>query len=135
MIIRNLAIVAFLASPIALSLGSLYSALANPGLVKSAVVAWVLVALALVIVGLNLYVAFVRPALYARRHGGSLQGYARVSGLPVVASIFVTLAVMLAWGQIWITCASLLVLFSDTGGVVCLLAVLSRDASFWRDHA
>ena len=129
--INKLAFFAVLLSPIGLALVSAYSALVNSQAIKSAPVAWILVALASAIACLNFYISFVRPARYAKRHAGPVEAMPRVSGIAVVGSIFCALALLFAWGDMWIACASLLVLLADTCGVVWLAVCLSRDKSFW----
>jgi len=131
-ILRNLIAAAVLASPVVLTLISGCAAFANSHAMRPAAMAWTLVALGSAIAGFNLHFAFVRPVLYARRHAGSVEGLRHVSGIPIVGSIFCALAVMSAWGHIWIACASLLILLADPSGVVWLLVFLSRDPSLWR---
>lgn len=133
-ILRNLTFIGILSLPVGLTIFSGYSAFVDTSVPRSATLSWLLVALALAVVALNLFTSFVRPALYVRRNNGSLHGYRNVSGVPIVGSILATLAVLFAWGHIFVASACLLILLTDTGGAVWLLIVLSRDASFWREQ-
>jgi len=133
-IFRNLAFIGILSLPVGLTIFSGYSAFVDTSVPRSATLSWLLVALALAVVALNLFTSFVRPGLYVRRNNGSLHGYRNVSGVPIVGSILATLAVLFAWGHIFVAFACLLILLTDTGGAVWLLIVLSRDASFWREQ-
>lgn len=71
-IFRNLAFIGILALPIGITIFSGLSAFADMSATRSATLSWLLVALALAVVALNLFTSFVRPALHARRNGGSL---------------------------------------------------------------
>ena len=130
-IFRNLAFIGILALPVGITIFSGFSAFAEMSATRSPTLSWLLVALALAVVALNLFTSLVRPALYARRNSGSLHGYRNVSGVPIVGSILAAFAVLFAWGHIFVASACLLILLADTGGVVWLLVALSRDASFW----
>lgn len=134
-IIRNLALIGALALPLGLALCSGYSAFIGTSFAKPATVSWILVVFGLAFVALNAFISFVRPTLYARRNSGSLEGYRNVSVFPIVGSILATIAVLFAWGHIFVTSACLLILLADTGGVVWILVALSRDASFWSEQS
>lgn len=133
LVIRNSAIAVFIASPVALSLGSVYSALLAPNDIREPATAWVLIALASMATAINLHLSFLRPALYAMLHGKSMKGYKHASGIPLVGSILVSIAVLVAWGKLSVAATSLLILFADTGSVVWLFAALARDRSFWSE--
>jgi hypothetical protein len=84
---------------------------------------------------MNAHLSYVRPALYARRHGNSLEGYRFVSGIPLVGSVFAAIGVLAAWGELLVAAAGMLLLLIDTGGVLYLLVTLTRDRSLWRRRA
>ena len=126
-IVSSLTVVAFLVLPLVLVCLSGWSAFFGSASVQSYVACWVLIALASVVAVLNLYLSFLRPVLYAKRHANSSKGYRHASGIPMVGSIFTALAVLAAWGQMQVAAAGLALLLADTGSVVWLLAVLSRD--------
>ncbi len=130
-IVGNLIAVALLVLPLVLVFLSGWSAFSGPTDVKFYVACWVLIALATIVATLNLYLAFLRPFIYGKRHGNSSEGYRHVSGVPLVGSICAALAVLTAWGQMSVAAAGLALLLVDTGGVVWLLLALSRDRSFW----
>lgn len=131
-VLRNSAIVAFIASPLAITILSANAALTGLHNSRIPFVCWALISFAAGIAVLNLYLAFVRPFLYSRRNANSLGCYRHVSGVPLVGSVLTTIAVLWAWGDLSVAVASLLILMIDTGGVVWLLASLRRDRSFWR---
>lgn len=133
LVAKNLAIAAFIASPVALSLGSVCFAWIAPNNIREPATAWVLIALASMAMAMNLHLSFLRPALYAMRHGKSMNGYKHASGIPLVGSILVAIAVLVAWGNLSVAATSLLILVADTGSVVWLFAALVRDRSFWRE--
>lgn len=132
---RNFAVIALLVLPLVLVLLSGWSAFFGSSSPCSYVVCWVLIALASIVAVLNLYLSLLRPFLYAKRHGNSLEGYRKISGISVVGSILAALAVLAAWGQMSVAAVGLALLLADTGGVVWLLAILSRDRSFWERAA
>jgi len=130
-IVRSVAVVVLVSSPIALTILSAWS---SAGLQNERphVMCWVFIALGAAVSLVNAHLSFVRPMLYARRHGRSLVGYRFVSGVPLIGSILAALAVLAAWGHLLVAVLSLLLLLTDTGGVVSLLVALSRGRSFWR---
>ncbi|WP_143226055.1 hypothetical protein [Acidovorax sp. 56] len=133
LVVKNFAFSAFIASPLALSIGSVCSALIAPNDIREPATAWVLIALASMAMAMNLHLSFLRPALYAMLHGKSMKGYKHASGIPLVGSILVSIAVLVAWGKLSVAATSLLILFADTGSVVWLFAALARDRSFWSE--
>jgi hypothetical protein len=134
-IVSNVTVVAFLALPLVLVFLSGWSGFFGAASVESNVTCWVLIVLASVVAAVSLYLSFLRPFLYAKRHGNATEGYRHVSGIPIVGSIFAALAVLVAWGQMSVAAAGLTVLLVDTGGVVWLLSALSHDRSFWERAA
>lgn len=83
----------------------------------------------------NLYLAFLRPMIYAKRHGDSLAGYTHVSGIPVVGTILTISAVVTGWGHMPVAIVGLVLLLGDVGGTVWFLVIMSRDRTFWTDYS
>jgi hypothetical protein len=133
LVVKNFAVASLIASPLALSIGSACFALIAPNDTRVPATAWILIALASMAMAINLHLSFLRPALYARLHGKSMNGYKHASGIPLVGSILVAIAVLVAWGKLSVAATSLLILFADTGSVVWLFAALARDRSFWSE--
>ena len=132
LIVKNLAVVALIASPVVLTIGSASSALIATNDTREPAAAWILIALASTVAAINLYLSFLRPAWYAKCHGNALEGYKHISGIPLIGSILTAIAVTAAWGKLLVAVASLLLLLVDTGSVVWLLAAIGRDRSFWK---
>jgi len=87
---------------------------------------------ALVIGGLNFYVAFMRIAIY-RWTKGSLDGYRHVSGFPVIGSLVVVVGAVLGFGSVLCAVLGLVAVALDTGGSVWLVIATWRDSGFWDD--
>lgn len=130
----NVALVAVFVSPLALALISGCAAIASVEGTKLGLLCWIFLALASAVALLNLYLAFLRPVLYAKRHAGSSDGYKHASGIPVIGSILTAAAILAGWGQMPVAVASLFLLLADVGGTVWFLAIMSRDSSFWTDR-
>ena len=86
--------------------------------------------LAAAIGSLNLYLSWIRPWIYRRRHH-SLEGYRHSSGVPAFGTILVTLALLTSAGSKPIAAVALLVLTIDTGGLPWFLVQTWRDDSLW----
>lgn len=81
---------------------------------------------------LNFYLSFIRPHVFRLLHG-SMDGFRRVSGIPIVGSILVLLGALFGFGALGLGTA-LLGLASvgfDTGGSVWFLIYTWRDSSLW----
>lgn len=133
LVVKNLAFAGSMASPLVFSIGSAWNALIAPSGTREPATAWVLIALASMAMAINLHTSYLRPALYAKRHDKSMEGYKHASGIPLVGSILAAIAVLVAWGKLSVAAASLVILFADTGSVVWLFAALARDRSFWSE--
>ncbi|MDR2334859.1 MAG: hypothetical protein LBE61_15420 [Burkholderiaceae bacterium] len=133
LVVKNLVFAALMASPLALSIGSVWSALISASGTRELATAWVLIALAAMTMAINLHLSYLRPALYSMLHGKSMEGYKHASGIPLIGSILAAIAVLVAWGKLLVAVASLVILFADTGSVVWLFAALARDRSFWSE--
>jgi cobalamin synthase len=133
LVVKNFAFAGLMASPLMLSIGSAWSALIAPSDTREPATAWVLIALASMAMAINLHTSYLRPALYAKLHDKSMEGYKHASGIPLVGSILAAIAVLVAWGKLSVAAASLVILFADTGSVVWLFAALARDSSFWSE--
>ncbi|MFE1572908.1 hypothetical protein ACFIQG_13945 [Comamonas odontotermitis] len=131
LVVKNLVFAALMASPLALSIGSVWSALIAASGTREPATAWVLIALASMTMAINLHLSYLRPAMYAKLHGKSMEGYKHASGIPLIGSILAAIAVLVAWGKLLVAVASLVILFADTGSFVWLFAALARDRSFW----
>lgn len=130
-LIGKAAFLAFMALPMLLVVMSGYAAISGAEGGKTGFMCWVLLALAAAVAFSNLYLAFLRPMLYARRHGGSLEGYKFVSGIPAVGTVMVAAAVVAGWGQMPVAVAGFVLLLGDVGGTVWLLVSIGRDRTFW----
>ncbi len=133
-IARNMALVAVLVSPLALVFISGCAAVVGTEGAKPGPMCWILLVLASAVAFLNFYLAFLRPFLYAKRHGNSLEGDNHASGFPVVGSILTVAAVSVGWAQMPVAITGLILLLADVGGTVWFLAIMSRDRSFWTDR-
>ena len=88
------------------------------------------VSLALLVAGLNAYLAAVRPLLY-RRARGSMEGFKNVSGLPLVGSLLALVGGLLGGGSVTYVALGVVALLLDTGGLPWFIVWTWRDASFW----
>ncbi len=94
-------------------------------------VAMVLVVLSGLVGCLNMHLLFVKPWLYRRRHGGSLEGFRFVSGLPVVGTLLQAGACFMAFGSVPVGVCALLTALIDTCGVPWIPVLTWKDSSFW----
>ena len=132
LLIRNASLVALLLLPVALAIGSLLSGLMSSGFDNGGTWSYTVLGLAGAIAALNLHLAFTRPWLYSLRTRGSMEGYRRASGVPLVGTALVVAAIMMAFGDWSFAAGGLLVLALDVGGTPWFLAAISRDSSFWK---
>ena len=130
-LIRGLLIVAFSVLPLILGLVSLVVAWRGQLSVDVGLAACILLVLSASIVLLNGYLSFARPILYATRHKNSLEGYKYVSGVPLVGTILVALAILFTWGSATVAMIGIVLLLVDTGGSIVFLLCVARDKSFW----
>jgi hypothetical protein len=85
-----------------------------------------LMGVALLLSGLNLYLAFIRPALFRNR-----PDYRFVSGVPMVGTLSALVGTIVGWG-IKIPCLlGLATLFLDPGGLPWFIIGTWPDASLW----
>ncbi len=113
-----------------LALGPRSSPAAAPQSSIPAIAAAALVSVAAVIGVLNLYLSFVRPWNYRRRHGTDF-GYRFVSGVPVLGTLLLAPVVLLSLGTPYLAACGLLVSMIDTGGLPWFLIMTWRDRSLW----
>lgn len=78
------------------------------------------------IAAFNVYLSFIRPRLYKRRHG-TLDGYRFVSGAPMIGSALVVIAWASSMGSRSVAVSSLLILAVDTGGLPWFASALWKD--------
>lgn len=84
----------------------------------------------LAIAGVNLYLSFIRPALYVLRHGSKV-GMRYVSGVPAIGTLLVVVGGVLGFGDWRSTAIGLAVLAADTGGLPWFLIYTWDDCSLW----
>jgi hypothetical protein len=123
---RAIGVAACLA-PVALLLASLGVGLAFPR-ESSFGMGWA--AAGLLVAGSNLYLAAVRPALYAWRHG-STEGMRNVSGVPLLGTLLVVVGGLVGFGDWRSAPAGLVALVIDTGGLPWLLVATWSDRALW----
>lgn len=92
----------------------------------------VLVTIAVLIGGLNLYLAYLRPWRY-RCQRGSLDGYRSVSGLPLVGTLFQVAGCLVAFGSPVVGLIGGLAGLLDVGGVPWVPVRTWQDRSLWGD--
>ena len=92
----------------------------------------VLVGMAGLIAGLNLYLLYLRPWRYRRRQGAD-EGYRLVSGLPLVGTLLVVGGCCVAFGSGLVGGWGLLVALADPDGLAWFPIRTWRDASLWGD--
>lgn len=85
--------------------------------------AWLALLVGGLISAINFYLSFCRYALH-RIRGGSRESYQWVSGIPVVGSLLVALALIAFHESPWILSAALVLITIDTGGIHWLLGAL-----------
>jgi hypothetical protein len=78
----------------------------------------------------NAYLACLRPILY-RLTRGSVDGYRRVSGIPVIGTLFVAAGGLIGFGGPLTACLGTCAMLLDTGGSFWFLLATWKDASFW----
>jgi hypothetical protein len=91
---------------------------------------WALVTLAVLIAGLNLYLAYLRPWRH-RRQGGSPTDLRHVSGLPLVGTLFAVGACIAAFGSAPVGGLALVATLADPDGVPWIPIRTWHDASLW----
>ncbi len=85
---------------------------------------------ALLVAGLNVHLAFVRRLLH-RRRTGSLEGYRRVSGMPLLGTLLVVIGALLGFGSLAVAVLGLAAFVADTGGSMWFVIATWRDSSLW----
>jgi len=81
----------------------------------------------------NCYYSWFRGRIYKWRHG-TLEGYRVVSGIPLVASIVLTVVVGATVGSRPIGIISLVLLIIDTGSLPWFIFSTWHDRSLWDTH-
>src|SRR5262245_3525559 len=79
--------------------------------------------------GFNFYLSFIRPWLYAWRHG-STEGLSHVSGIPALGTFLVVAGGVIGFCDWRAAAVGLVALALDTGGLPWFLTTW-RDRSFW----
>src|SRR5215207_489121 len=79
---------------------------------------------------LNVYLSWLRPAIY-RWRCGSLNGPRNVSGVPLIGTLFVVPTGVVGFGDWRVAALGLVVQALDTGGLLWFLVATWRDQSFW----
>ncbi|MBP8284602.1 MAG: hypothetical protein KAX46_11945 [Chromatiaceae bacterium] len=92
----------------------------------------VLVGIAGLIAGINLYLLYLRPWRYRRRQGAD-EGYHFVSGLPIVGNLLVVGGCFVAFGSGLVGSWGLLMALADPDGLAWFPIRTWRDASLWGD--
>lgn len=92
----------------------------------------VLVGIAGLIAGLNLYLLYLRPWHY-RRCQGAGEGYRFVSGLPIVGNLLVVGGCFVAFGSGLVGSCGLLVALADPDGLAWFPIRTWRYTSLWDD--
>jgi hypothetical protein len=85
--------------------------------------AWLALLVGGLVSALNFYLSFCRYHLY-RFRGRSRESYHRVSGLPLVGSLLVTLSIVRFYDVPWILALALVLIAIDTGGIHWFAGVL-----------
>jgi hypothetical protein len=89
---------------------------------------WMLAAAAL---GLfDLYLSFVRPAIFHLRHG-SIKQYRHVSGIPGVGTLLVVVGARSGFGGVVSAVVGVTAMLMDTGSSFWFLLATWGDSSFW----
>jgi hypothetical protein len=114
-------------APVALLLASFGVGLASPR--ESGVGVGLSVA-GLLVGGINLYIAIIRPALYAWRHS-STAGLKNVSVAPLFGNLLVVAGGIVGFGDWRSAAVGLAALALDFGGLPWFLVMTWRDRSFW----
>jgi hypothetical protein len=78
----------------------------------------------------NSSLSFARPWLYRQRHK-SMEGYKKVSNVPLIGTILVVLALMFGFGSTVTSILCLLATALDTGGLPWFLIMTWRDRGLW----
>lgn len=95
---------------------------------------WALVAVAGPVAALNAYTSWFRPWLFKRRTG-SLEGYRFVSGVPLVGTILLTLALVANGGERAMVVVVGVFLALDTGGAPWLIVPVWRNTRPEANHS
>jgi hypothetical protein len=85
-------------------------------------------AAAVLLAAFNWYLAF-RPAFYRRRYG-SLEGFRRTSGAPLVGNLFAFLGALLGWGDWWAAVPEVVAVSLDPGGLPWFVVTMIRTRQF-----
>lgn len=122
---QRLLLYVLLCSPLLLAGASLLWALLQ-GSRPAAAGSWVLLALATLVLLVNLHLRWLRPWLHQRRQGDP-DALRRVSGLPVLGSLQAGVAILLAWGNLPVAVLALILLLLDPDGTPQLLLLIRRQ--------
>src|SRR5262249_36295614 len=86
--------------------------------------------LAILIAGLNFYLAVIRPLMYLWRRGSS-DGYRNISVIPVVGSVLLVAGLIVGFGDWRVALSGVITGALDVGGLPWFLLMTWRDQSFW----
>ena len=80
--------------------------------------------------GLNFYLSFLRPSIWLRRRG-TMEGFHRITGLPLIGTIFVMIGCIFGFGSMYIALIGLIAVCLDTGGLPWFLICTWKDSTLW----
>lgn len=115
-------------APVLLLVASMVSAVIAGD--RPAAIGSVAMVVAIAIAALNFYLSAVRPLVFRRRNG-SLDGYKRISGFPVIGSLVVVAGVVVGFGSGLCVALGLIAIGLDVNGSVWFLIATWRDSSLW----
>lgn len=85
-----------------------------------------LMVVALLLSSLNLYLSFIRPALFRHR-----PDYRFVSGIPLIGTLLIIAGTAVGWSAALPGLLGFIALLLDTGGLPWFIVATWSDASFW----